>query len=113
MALFDRIQLRKETVVDPPEAIDLAASGEIKVTWSGGREAVMPAFALRNACPCANCVEEGTGKKILDPATIPADIRVGRIEPIGNYAIKIHWSDGHDTGIYSWLFLRQVTLPQG
>lgn len=110
MGLLDRIQLRKEGA-EPPEAIDVAEGGEIRVTWPGGRVVALAAVAMRDACPCAACVEEGTGRKILDPASIPADIRVVSIEPVGNYAVKIHWSDGHDTGLWSWAHLRSVALP--
>ena len=112
MGLLDKIQFKSHTA-EPPEAIDFTEQGELRFVWPGGRETVVAAFALRDACPCAGCVEEGTGRKILDPSTIPADIKVNEIEPVGNYAVKLHWSDGHDTGIYSWSFLRGVLLPNG
>jgi DUF971 family protein len=108
MGLLDRISFKKHEA-EPPEAIDVTAANEIHLRWPGGAEATLPAFALRDACPCAGCVEEGTGRKILDPATIPSDIRPLQILPVGNYAVQIHWSDGHSTGIYSWETLRQVS----
>jgi DUF971 family protein len=73
----------------------------------------IPAFALRDACPCAACVEEGTGRKLLDPATIPADIRPSELKAVGNYAVQIFWSDGHSTGIYSWKTLREASGLSG
>ena len=57
-------------------------------------------------------IEEGTGKKILDPSTIPLDIHAERIDPVGSYAIQIRWSDGHDTGLYSWRYLYELCQNQ-
>lgn len=107
MGLLDKIAFKKQDV-DPPEAIDVTPAGEVRIRWVGGPEATVPAARLRDLCPCAGCVEEGTGRKILDPATIPADIRPDQIVAVGNYAIQITWSDGHSTGIYSWQTLRDA-----
>jgi DUF971 family protein len=107
MGLLDRIAFRKDEV-GPPEAIDVTAEGALHFVWPGGREVTVPALRLRDLCPCAGCVEEGTGKKILDPKTIPADIRPLEVLGVGNYAIQIHWSDGHSTGIYTWQTLREA-----
>ncbi|MFT3914431.1 MAG: DUF971 domain-containing protein [Anaeromyxobacteraceae bacterium] len=112
MGLLDKIQFKSQTA-EPPEAIDFTEQGELRFVWPGGLETVVSAFGLRDACPCAGCVEEGSGRKILDPATIPAGIRIAEIEPVGNYAVKLHFSDGHDTGIFSWSYLREVLLPKG
>ena len=108
MGFLDHVSLRKQDV-DPPEAIDVTDKGEIQILWRGGPEVTIPAVHLRDLCPCAGCVEEGTGRKILDPATIPADVRPLQILPVGNYAIQIHWSDGHSTGIYTWQTLREAS----
>ena len=108
MGLLDQISFKKHDA-DPPEAIDVTAQGEIKILWPGGPEVTIPAVRLRDLCPCAGCVEEGTGKKLLDPATIPSDVRPEQILPVGNYAVQIHWSDGHSTGISSWQVLREAS----
>ena len=111
MGLLDRIQLPGPPA-DPPEAIDVLPDGAIRIHWPGGPEVTVSAVRMRDACPCAGCIEEGTGKKLLDPATIPADIRPLEIKAVGNYAIQIRWSDGHNTGIYSWAALRRAAgLP--
>ena len=108
MGLLDRIAFRKQDVA-PPEAIDVTVDGEVRILWTGGPEATVPAARLRDLCPCAGCVEEGTGRKILDPADDPRGHPArSRSSPVGNYAIQITWSDGHSTGIYSWQTLRDA-----
>jgi DUF971 family protein len=110
MGLLDKIAFKSHEA-PPPEAIDVTPEHAIRITWPGGHEATIPAVRLRDACPCAGCVEEGTGRKILDPANIPADIRPLEIHMVGSYAVQIRWSDGHDTGIYTWQNLRDASGP--
>ena len=81
---------------------------ELGITWEDGRETLYPVRALRQACPCAVCVDEMTGKRVLDPESIPVDVRPVRIEGVGRYAIRIHWSDGHETGLYSFRYLAEL-----
>jgi DUF971 family protein len=108
MGLLDRVQFRP-AASPPPESIDVTPQGGLRIAWPGAREVEIPPLQLRDQCPCAGCVEEGTGRKLLDPATIPPDIRVQDVKPVGNYAIQLHWSDGHSTGIYSWETLRRAS----
>ena len=107
MGLLDRINFRS-VAAEPPEALDVLEDGGIRFRWPSGQEVVIPSARLRDACPCAGCVEEGTGRKILDPATIPADIRPLQVTGVGSYAVQFRWSDGHSTGLYTWALLRQV-----
>ena len=72
--------------------------------------ALYPSRMLRLACPCAACVDERTGAGRLDPASVPADVQPLRISGVGRYGIQIHWSDGHDTGIYPFRRLRELDL---
>jgi ATP-binding protein involved in chromosome partitioning len=73
------------------------------IEWDqAGHRALYPARALRLACGCAMCAEEMTGRPLLDPATIPADIRPVSVELVGTYGLRVHWSDGHSTGIYTF-----------
>ena len=111
MGFLDRISLTKRQM-EPPEAIDVAADGAIRIQWPGEPWVTIPAARLRDLCPCAECVEEGTGRKILDPATIPADIRPRSISQVGNYAVQIAWSDGHSTGLYTWEALREAAVRE-
>ncbi len=108
MGLLDRINLTKHAS-EPPEAIDVNPDHEVLLTWPGGKTVALSSRSLREACPCAGCIEEFTGRKLLDPATIPADIRPDRIEAVGNYAVRFVWSDGHDSGLYTWKTLRALS----
>jgi len=53
-------------------------------------------------------VDEMTGRRILDPATLPQDVQPVEMTLTGNYAVKFRWSDGHDTGLYTWERLRDL-----
>lgn len=108
MGLLDRISFKRETTA-PPESIDVGERGELVVVWPGGPRVAIPARQLRDQCPCASCIEEGTGRKLLDPTSIPADIRPVEVRGVGNYAVQIQWSDGHGTGIYTWALLRHAS----
>ncbi|HYC32693.1 MAG TPA: DUF971 domain-containing protein [Gemmatimonadales bacterium] len=85
-----------------PYAITRRDDG-ILIEWNeGAAPALFPARTLRLACPCAACVEEMSGRPLLDPATVPADIRPVSIALVGTYGLKVTWSDGHGTGIYTF-----------
>lgn len=71
--------------------------------WVVGEvERRVPARALRLSCPCAMCVEEMSGRPLLDPASVPADIAPSAIQLVGAYGLGVTWSDGHSTGIFPW-----------
>jgi ATP-binding protein involved in chromosome partitioning len=71
--------------------------------WNqAGHAALYPARWLRLSCPCAECVEEMSGRPLLQPATVPPDIRPVSIGLVGSYGLKVSWSDGHGTGIYTF-----------
>ena len=89
-----------------PRAIRRRPDG-VEIDWGdGGDRAVFPARTLRLACTCAACVDEISGRRTLDPATIPPDIRADSLELVGAYGLRVRWSDGHGTGIYTFAWLR-------
>lgn len=75
------------------------------LTWDQVGAAWYPSRTLRLACPCAQCVEEMTSKPLLDAAAVPLDIRPVHVALVGTYGLKVHWSDGHATGIYTFEWL--------
>ena len=77
------------------------------IRWPDGDVAI-PARQLRLACRCAHCREEMSGAPLLDPTTVPDDVHAVTISLVGSYAMKVVWSDGHDTGLYSWDYLRTI-----
>jgi len=91
-----------------PSDIRRAGPDTLEIEWTDGSTSAFKVFDLRVACPCAQCVDELTGIRRLDPATVPAGVKPVRIRSVGNYAIQITWSDGHDTGIYSFARLRRL-----
>lgn len=78
----------------------------LSVLWLDGHSDNLDVRDLRIMCRCAACVEEMSGRPLLDPASIAIDVAPRTITSVGNYAINIAWSDGHDTGIYSFEYLR-------
>ena len=76
------------------------------ITWAGGHVGTYSARSLRLQCRCAVCQEEMTGRPLLDPDTVPDDVAAAAIALVGSYAIRITWTDGHDTGIYTYEWLR-------
>lgn len=81
---------------------------ELIITWEPGHLSTYPIRQLRLACQCATCRDEFTGRELLDPGAVPQDIRASEVSLVGNYAIKIRFSDGHDTGIYTYQYLLQL-----
>lgn len=85
-----------------PYAITRQDDG-VRIEWlAGEHEGFFPARALRLACPCAGCVEEMSGRPLLDPVAVPLDVRPLRLSLVGAYGLRIQWSDGHDTGIFTF-----------
>jgi ATP-binding protein involved in chromosome partitioning len=83
-------------------------NGELGVVWEDGTESYYPGHFLRCACQCAKCVDEGSGRKVLRDADVAADVHPQEVHFVGNYGIGIRWSDGHDTGIYTFARLREL-----
>ncbi|MEM7481198.1 MAG: DUF971 domain-containing protein [Acidobacteriota bacterium] len=88
------------------EARRLPEESVLRLTWSDGHSGDFDYRYLRGWCPCAGCQGHGGTSIVFRPpaGAVTADI----IEPVGNYALSILWSDGHGTGIYRFDFLRTI-----
>lgn len=94
-----------------PSKIGAPNGPQIDIEWNDGKKSVYAPRDLRLACPCARCVHEVSGQRLLNPASVSADVRAVAIHPVGRYALQITWSDGHNTGIYGFEYLRKLTTP--
>jgi DUF971 family protein len=96
--------------------VNLTTGTGVDIEWKDGHRSHYAFPYLRDACPCALCDEE-RGKAGREPGeppkTVPgalpmfkAAARPESADAVGKYAIKFHWNDGHELGLYSWQFLR-------
>ncbi len=90
-----------------PVRIGRRDPAKLSIEWADGWETVYTAAELRRLCPCAQCVHELTGRPLLDPTSVPDDLTQTDVRLVGNYAIAVRFSDGHDTGIYTFTRLRE------
>lgn len=128
------IEVRR--VVKEPEHQPKRPGAALLLRWSNGCDVEIPSTALRKACPCASCLEKRGDSTHSRPLSSSPDapspgapspetrrsslLRVvqsdfssetdlAELWPIGNYAIGMRWGDRHDTGIYSYEHLWQLS----
>jgi DUF971 family protein len=104
-----------EIRLDSPDHIAISKSNGIKIDWKDGHSSSYDVVYLRDWCPCASCTgSHGTtprpkSTEAANPFPMfQPRLRMLNVEPVGNYAVRIEWSDGHSTGIYSWAHLRSI-----
>lgn len=95
-------------MIEPLQIIE-ESDRQISIVWADEAETSYHADALRRACPCAGCVNEWTGEKMLRDESVPDDLAFSHITVVGRYALNFHFSDGHETGIYSFAYLRKLS----
>jgi DUF971 family protein len=97
-----------------PLSLDLKRDEKLTIAWQDGQTCEYSLSLLRSMCPCAQCkvVREGEKKKksllTILPGNYSGQISVVSAQLVGNYALKIEWSDKHDSGIYSFDYLRGI-----
>ncbi len=96
-----------------PLPVALRREGDeiLVIDWSDGQRCTYKWTELRKCCPCASCREERLKPedplRVLSPNEL-VPLKPVSVQPVGLYAYKITWSDGHDTGIYTLEYLRQL-----
>jgi DUF971 family protein len=95
-----------------PTDLHLKKTEALEITWGDGQQSVLPLQAMRKYCPCAGCQGERDllGRTLLPIVRTNYDgpIAARGAELVGNYALRIDWSDGHSAGIYTFKFLREL-----
>jgi DUF971 family protein len=91
-----------------PIQISEDSETQISIEWSDGRKDVLQAAVLRRRCPCASCIDEWTGQKRLVDSSVPDDLRITDLSLVGRYALNVTFSDGHNTGLYTFETLRDI-----
>jgi DUF971 family protein len=102
-------------LTDKPRHLDLKKDDGLTVHWADGSTSYYPVAYLRRMSPSAEArmLREQLASNPLAvlPASAagdPGPLRAVDAELVGTYAIRIRFSDGHDTGIYSWSYLREI-----
>lgn len=98
---------RRGPAIEPRE-IKHEDDSTVAIVWGDDRQCRYKAAELRRACPCAQCVNEWTGERMLRPETIADELEIRDLSLVGRYALNFRWSDGHETGIYSFRYLREL-----
>ena len=96
-----------------PSKVDPMSPTEMQVGWNDGANFAVPYLELRFFCPCAGCVDEHTGQRMIKKASIRPDIRPLEILPVGRYALQVNWNDGHATGLYHYETMRRICEGSG
>ena len=94
-----------------PSSLERRGADRLVIGWSDGQRREYRVAELRAACPCATCREKRSGPAPLLPILSMAEaqpLTLLGMQPVGNYAYSLRFSDGHDTGIYTFELLRAL-----
>ena len=95
-------------VTNRPQEVDTNDDKVTVITWDDGKVTRYPNRYLRSMCPCASCVNEVTGERMINLESVDPDVKISGVDPVGRYALHFQWSDGHGTGLYSFDTLRKL-----
>ena len=101
--------------MNKPKKIKRGVSDSLVIEWENGKTTEISYVDLRDKCPCVSC----QGETVLFTSYIPIKnlfkpagfYEIEKIEPVGNYAVNIVWKDKHNTGLYSWDYLWEISAP--
>lgn len=95
----------------PAEITIERTAGELRIRWADGHQSAWPLRWVRAHCPCATCREErgelAASDGLLLNSGPPPSAQIAGAELVGNYALRLDWTDGHNAGIYPFSALRQ------
>jgi len=89
-----------------PQVITTSDPTRVEIEWEDGHRTTYTPAELRGRCPCAHCVDEVSGIRTHDPASVAPDLTQSDARLVGNYALALQFSDGHHTGIFTFRLLR-------
>jgi DUF971 family protein len=96
-----------------PKKIKRTESNTLQITWNDEEITEISLTDLRDKCPCVHCQGEtvifSSYIPIKSPFKAAGFYEIEKIEPVGNYAVQIIWKDKHNTGIYSWEYLKEIS----
>jgi len=99
-----------------PVHLDLKRDEALTVKWSDGLVSVYPVWFLRRMSPSADAQQNreaiASNPLTVLPASGDGPLRAERLEPVGRYAIRLIFSDGHQTGLYTWAYLRGLAAHE-
>lgn len=112
--------LPREAVIATRVRVDKTGGTGMEISWRDGHQSAYTFAFLRHACPCAVCNEERKASGLAPGVAAPskdsgpfvlyqAPPRPVDVTPVGKYALRFKWNDGHESGIYSWEYLRRVS----
>lgn len=107
--LHNEIESREGVgAANEPTNLQLTDGGDLEVAWQDGKVSRYSPYDLRINCTCAQCIDEDTGRKLLDASRVPLDIAINSFKPVGRYGVNVTFSDRHSTGIYTFEHLRKL-----
>ena len=87
----------------PTDILHHQKTRSLEITFSNGDQFILTCEYLRVSSPSAEVLGHGPGQEVLQVGK--KDVNIQHIEPVGHYALKLTFTDGHDTGIFSWDYL--------
>ena len=106
--LTERLRTLPKPINGQTAQIQQKDAHSILVSWPDGKTFHYQLAALQRQCPCAGCCDEHTGKRMIDPATVPNEQKAISFRQVGRYAVQIQFASGCSNGIYTYEWLRTL-----
>ena len=91
-----------------PTQLQKEGTETFRIVWDDQHASSYAFRYLRQNCQCALCIDEWTGKDILEKEKIAQNLQGLHVALVGQYALRIDFSDGHNTGIFTFKHLRKI-----